>query len=545
VSSIVLEIGAGIVLGPAVLKLIPGELSECSAALRTDCDSHHDKLRIAEKGDEYCDLQAYLDKGIYAGKGKPWETGFFGTMSNVTLDGTKYALHSTTRRLASNKGKTDYDDYAACLKEQCGYELAMKCATNPDIFTMIGHTGVAMMIFESGMHFDFEQAKTVGPWACAVAVLGTFLPIIAGTALSLAYGYPIFPDGLAVGVSLAPTSVGIALKLLHEAKALQCYFGQAVMTAAFVDDVLSLILFSVMFSIGGTMTVLTFLPLISGCIFMVVAIVAAVKVWPFVIEWILAKIPETKPDANVTRHHEVMWLLMLVVLLAYAQITHLCGTHLWGCFIAGMSFATRHEAHHVWVRQVKRVTCWFIRIFFAATLAWAIPVNQLFSLEAFWKGSIMGIGPCILMKVLCAPFMGRSRWVIGWAMVGRAEFAYFIAIMAKSLKMMDDSLFAILIWSLVYATIFAPLVFRKVLKHYMMRENAEKDGDGAENKSGEVRRAATLGHLPDLYAEEMETKARADFQRQLSNEAEVQQLRKEVERLNGLLENNAKNDVIV
>jgi len=268
-------------------------------------------------------------------------------------------------------------------------------------------------------------------------------------------------------------------------------------------------------------------------------------VWPFVIEWILAKIPETKPDANVTRHHEVMWLLMLVVLLAYAQITHLCGTHLWGCFIAGMSFATRHEAHHVWVRQVKRVTCWFIRIFFAATLAWAIPVNQLFSLEAFWKGSIMGIGPCILMKVLCAPFMGRSRWVIGWAMVGRAEFAYFIAIMAKSLKMMDDSLFAILIWSLVYATIFAPLVFRKVLKHYMMRENAEKDGDGAENKSGEVRRAATLGHLPDLYAEEMETKARADFQRQLSNEAEVQQLRKEVERLNGLLENNAKNDVIV
>ena len=35
----------------------------------------------------------------------------------------------------------------------------------------------------------------------------------------------------------------------------------------------------------------------------------------------------------------------------------------------------------------------------------------------------MGIGPCILTKVVCAFFMGDARWVIGWAMVGRAEFA--------------------------------------------------------------------------------------------------------------------------
>lgn len=27
-------------------------------------------------------------------------------------------------------------------------------------------------------------------------------------------------------------------------------------------------------------------------------------------------------------------------------------------------------------------------------------------------------------QVLCALFMGDARWVIGWAMVGRAEFAH-------------------------------------------------------------------------------------------------------------------------
>merc|ERR1712151_1211848 len=108
-----------------------------------------------------------------------------------------------------------------------------------------------------------------------------------------------------------------------------------------------------------------------------------------------------------------------------------------------------------------------------------------------------GIGPCILTKVCCGPFMGKPRWVIGWAMVGRAEFAYFIAIMAKSLKMMDDTLFAILIWALIYATIFAPLIFRKVLMRYMGTEGAAKPTL--------VHRGS--GHLPDFEAEELEQKA--------------------------------------
>lgn len=38
-----------------------------------------------------------------------------------------------------------------------------------------------------------------------------------------------------------------------------------------------------------------------------------------------------------------------------------------------------------------------------------------FLAQAFWKGAIMGFGPCILTKVCCAPFMGdapcfRQKW---------------------------------------------------------------------------------------------------------------------------------------
>merc|ERR1719346_421071 len=372
------------------------------------------------------------------------------------------------RRLAGGGGA--YHSYDECLVKSCQAEVSHRCGLTPDFFTLIGHTGVAMMIFESGMHFDFEQAVIVGPKACAVAVFGTFTPLLTGAVLTVIYGRPLMPDGVSVGTALAPTSVGIALRLLGEAKVLQEQFGQAIITAAFVDDILSLILFNVLFSLRGDFDVMSVVvyPII-GVIFMALAMLAAVKFWPvFINEKLLPSIPE-EPGSKFSKRDEALFFTMMALLVAYATFTHFLGTHLWGCFMAGMSFAClgSHHAHHFWVTQTKRATSWMIRIFFAATVAFSIPIDKLISIEAFLKGSLMGIGPCILTKVCCAPFMGPAKWVIGWAMVGRAEFAYLIAQMAAAGNMMDEKTFSIVIWALLYATIFAPFIFRYLLDKYV------------------------------------------------------------------------------
>merc|ERR1712113_297964 len=110
------------------------------------------------------------------------------------------------------------------------------------------------------------------------------------------------------------------------------------------------------------------------------------------------------------------------------------------------------------------------------------------------------------------PFMGKTKWVIGWAMVGRAEFAYFIAIMANSLKMMNDELFAILVWALIYATIFAPLVFRKVLNKYLAKQ--EKSGrKSREISMAAMRSSRVSGHaLPNRFQEEQDEAQLREFE---------------------------------
>jgi len=266
------------------------------------------------------------------------------------------------------------------------------------------------------------------------------------------------------------------------------------------------------------MTVMTFLPMVLGLVFMALAAGAGACVWPRLIAYTLSKIPERKPDAKLTTHHEVLFFWMVLVLILYAQITHLCGTHLWGCFIAGMSFAMWKEAHHVWVRQTKRLTCWMIRIFFSCTVAFAIPVSELLSWDAFLKGAAMGIGPCILTKVLCAPFMGDARFVIGWAMVGRAEFAYLIAQMAAASNMMKPAVFSIVIWALLWATIFAPFIFRAVLARYVRKKAAEAGGGSEQQEHHAGGGAITEGHLPAEYEEELAAQQEAEKVRVLGLE---------------------------
>lgn len=110
-------------------------------------------------------------------------------------------------------------------------------------FRLAGLFGVTLMIFESGLHVDFGMLKEVGAKATGVAILGTLMPLGSGMLLMMAFDdtYTLWPVGLACGVTLAPTSVGMALKMLGEKKQLGEKYGQLIIAAAFIDDILSLV----------------------------------------------------------------------------------------------------------------------------------------------------------------------------------------------------------------------------------------------------------------------------------------------------------------
>ncbi len=128
----------------------------------------------------------------------------------------------------------------------------------------------------------------------------------------------------------------------------------------------------------------------------------------------------------------------------------------------------------IWSRQTKRLTQWMMRLFFAGTVAFSIPVGMLFEAQAFMYGTALGLVACIGTKLASGIWYGPARWVIGWAMVGRAEFAYLIAQMALAYELISPQVFVVVIWALLYATILAPAGFIYCLDKHMARLWAEE-----------------------------------------------------------------------
>ena len=236
---------------------------------------------------------------------------------------------------------------------------------------------------------------------------------------------------------------------------------------------------------------------------------------------------------------QVHLLLMLLMLGLCSYLGSLIGSHLLGAFVAGMCFVNVPRSHQVWVTQLKRIIRWLIRIFFAATVGlastrtrttrslashptvstsphltsphltsphltllthqvgFAVPIKMMLTLDAFWKGLVLGALPGILCKVVSgvaarkrgmshgekmkanqASVMTRFglvqpiQYLVGMAMVARGEFAFLVAYSASTMTiggepMLREEVYAALTWALVWALIFAPFLFKWALGVYM------------------------------------------------------------------------------
>ena len=123
-----------------------------------------------------------------------------------------------------------------------------------DFFAKIG---VILIMFSAGIETDIKKVKTVGPAAFVVALMGVLVPMLLCFLMAFCFDkitgaeINIFRE-LFYGVILTATSVSVTVATLKELGKLDTKVGSCLVSAAIIDDVLGIIVLSLVISLSGS-----------------------------------------------------------------------------------------------------------------------------------------------------------------------------------------------------------------------------------------------------------------------------------------------------
>jgi Kef-type K+ transport system membrane component KefB len=124
-------------------------------------------------------------------------------------------------------------------------------ASLSEIVRDLAEIGVILLMFIAGMETDLAELRRVGKVASWSAAGGVVLPLICGALVARAFGLPLVWEGIFIGTILTATSVSISAQTLMELGVLRTKEGSTILGAAVIDDVMGIMLLSVVVALAA------------------------------------------------------------------------------------------------------------------------------------------------------------------------------------------------------------------------------------------------------------------------------------------------------
>ena len=330
----------------------------------------------------------------------------------------------------------------------------------PVIFAL-AELGVLILLFEIGLHTELASLVRVGVAAMSVGVVGVILPFAGGFAVSVMLGLDTLP-AIVCGAALTATSVGISARVLSDLGQLDRTEGRIVLGAAVIDDVIGLIVLSIVTGLAAGVAPAPLPVLRTAAIafgFIAAAIVIGRSLVPTVFRWI-ARI-------EVAGTLGLFGLAFAFVMAWLAE--HSGSAMIIGAFAAGLILNPTPQRRTI-ERATTEIGHFFVPVFFAA-------VGAAVDVKSFMDPGTLAIGGAlIVVGILGKMAAGYAPWwfkgnkaLIGAAMVPRGEVGLIFAQMGLATGAIDVALFSAIALMVMVTTFAGP----PLLQHFTARDGVE------------------------------------------------------------------------
>ncbi len=329
---------------------------------------------------------------------------------------------------------------------------------------LLSDLGVIMLMFLAGLETNIDDLKKAGKTSFVIALMGVIIPLILGTAAAYLF-FSDFWENLFVGVILTATSVSISVQTLTELGKLNTKAGVNILGAAVIDDVLGLILISIVLAVSQSIgsgasgasaaisLVLTFGKIIAFCIISVIMI---------------AIVPKYINKISTDNRHKrdlIAYSIALALLLAF--ISELLGiAAITGAYICGLTLSQFIHKEYI-EKNVKAISSGFLSLIFFASVGLAANVKG-FSPKVILVTLVMFVVAVIGKLFGCSgaarilKISKRESLQIGVGMISRGEVAIITANIGLQNHIISEEIYIPTLIVVILTTVITPALLKVV-----------------------------------------------------------------------------------
>jgi Kef-type K+ transport system membrane component KefB len=342
-----------------------------------------------------------------------------------------------------------------------------------DFISKIAEIGVIMLMFEAGLGTNLKELKKSGLKATLIACTGVLVPMALGTILFMCFygfgsiGSEQFMKGLFIGTILSATSVSITVAALKELGKLSDKVGTTIVSAAIIDDVLGIIVLTVVTGLSGKsgnvdvgsvmLKVLLFFAGAIGSGFLVYKGMA----------WL---------DKKFTHQRRIpIASLCYCFLLAYVAETYFGIADITGAYVAGVILCNLADRDYIERRIDISSYMFFAPVFFAGiglkTSFGAMDARMIFFSICFvlvaLAAKVIGCGGCARLL----GFDRKDSLRIGTGMMTRGEVALITAQKGLACGLLTADFFSAVILLILVSSVITPVLLKK---EYRITGNSQR-----------------------------------------------------------------------
>jgi Kef-type K+ transport system membrane component KefB/predicted amino acid-binding ACT domain protein len=335
-----------------------------------------------------------------------------------------------------------------------------------EIFSTLGELGAILLLFEVGMHMDLADLRRVGAASMRVACIGVVVPMAAGYGVMLLMGLDS-TQALFLGAAITATSVGITARVFADLRVLATSEARTVLGAAVADDVLGLLILTVVLrvSAGGGVDVASIAGIVGTAIgFLVVGTIVSSFLAP----------PAVDAVAERARGDGTLLVLALALALALAGVAAAARlAPIVGAFVAGVAVA-RSPWRDEMQKRLAPVGHLLIPVFFLS-MGVDTDVRAFGNPRTLAIAGVLGV-VAVAGKIVAGLGVRRGagdRSLIGIGMIPRGEVGLIFASLGLSGRILSGRQHAALLLVILATTVITPPWLRVRTRAIRRRERPE------------------------------------------------------------------------